>query len=479
MTRLSVSNDIHAPDTQRIALKSQRVVINQQITPAIIVIDGHTIEQVITGKALRDAADNLADILHDVGDKLIMPGLVDTHVHVNEPGRTDWEGFDTATHAAAAGGITTLVDMPLNCLPVTTSAEALQTKLDELHNKLWVDCAFWGGAIPQNTDHPAMLEQLLQAGVVGVKSFTIHSGIDEFPEVNESQMEAAMRVLARYDLPYLIHAELEHPTEKPDDFDPTSYQHFVDSRPCSWENNAIAMVIRVMEKLQQEDIAAKAHIVHLSSAEAIPMIADAQSRGLGLTAETCPHYLTLFAEEIPDGQPYYKCCPPIRGNDNRHQLWQGLKDQILNIVVSDHSPCTPHLKALEAGDLEQAWGGISGLQFGLPLIWDEGRKHGLTLTDLATLMCENPAEFIGAGHIKGKIAAGFQADIIVFDDTAQWTITPDIIQHKHKGTPYEGKTVMGKVIETWLSGQRVYSNHQDTPTFHGNARGKTLLKTYR
>lgn len=460
--------------SEAFALRARRTITPEGEQPATVVVNDGLIEAVAPYDC--DFQGPVTEV-HEV----LMPGLVDSHVHINEPGRTDWEGFDTATHAAAAGGITTLVDMPLNCIPVTTTAAALQEKLASVDGKLWVDCGYWGGATSDNLND---LPGLLKAGVLGVKSFTIHSGIDEFQCVDEGQLLTAMRHLAEAGLPHLVHAEVDdghthdHLGDTGADADislhPTigrSYQRFLASRPKSWENEAIAMVIRVMKQLQSEGLTPRAHIVHLSSSEALGMIAEARAGGLQLTVETCPHYLTLFAETIPDGGTLYKCCPPIRESGNRDRLWQGLKDGHIDFIVSDHSPCTPQLKALETGDIGDAWGGISALQFGLSLIWTEGRARGFALADLARLMAQRPADIAGLGNSKGRIAPGYSADFCFFDDCAHYTISAECIKHKHKMSPYIGKTVQGRVTETWLRGKPVFQ--QDS--YQGEASGRSLL----
>ena len=453
------------------ALRCQRVMLPGGEQAAMVIVDNGKIIDITD----YDSQPQCPVITID---EVLMPGLVDSHVHINEPGRTDWEGFDTATHAAAAGGITTLVDMPLNCIPVTTSQAALSAKLDSVGGKLWVDCGYWGGATADNLDD---LPKLLAAGVLGVKSFTIHSGIDEFQAVDETQLYNAMRLLAQAGLPHLVHAELE-PTQSHDHNDEnsaasapekigSSYSRFLASRPKNWENDAIAMVIRVMKKLRSEGLKPHAHIVHLSSSEALPMIKQARDEGLHLTVETCPHYLTLAAETIPDGGTLYKCCPPVRELSNQMLLWQGLKDGVIDFIVSDHSPCTPQLKALDTGDIGDAWGGISALQFGLSLIWTDAHKHDFTLADLTHLMAYKPADVAGIGDFKGRIAVGYDADFCVFDPTAQYTITADIIKHKHKVSPYLGKTVNGQIRQTWLRGHCIYRDGQ----YLGQALGTSVL----
>jgi allantoinase len=448
----------------RTIFKCKRVIFPEGESAAMIIVEGEVISQILPYD--EDTMIYPEDSFIDLHDLVLMPGLVDSHVHINEPGRTDWEGFDTATHAAAAGGITTVVDMPLNCIPVTTNASAFKEKLAVLEGKLWIDVGFWGGA---TADNLAQLPELLDEGVLGVKSFTIHSGIDEFQHVDEQQLKDAMRELAKKGLPHLVHAELDHAHSPPMSV-ASSYQSFLKTRPEAWENDAIAMVIRAMTQLKSEGLNPHAHIVHLSSASALPMIIEARESGLNITVETCPHYLVIDAESIPDGQAAYKCCPPIREKSNQQALWQGLKDGTINCVVSDHSPCTPNLKNIDSGDIENAWGGISGLQFGLSLMWTEAQKHGLTLADLVSLMASRSAELIQRTD-RGSIEKGKQADFVVFDPEASYVITPEIIHHKHKVSPYVGRTVKGAVKSTWLAGECIYQDNQ----FLGKARGRPLF----
>lgn len=455
----------------RFALKSNRVVTGDQIGSATLVIE----EGKISALLQPDQELPAGIPCEDLGDKTILPGLVDTHVHINEPGRTEWEGFNSATRAAAAGGITTLVDMPLNCSPVTTTADALQQKIESLQGKLWVDCGFWGGVVPGNLND---LDKLVQAGVLGVKSFTIDSGIDEFPPVGEEHLRKAIQTLAKYRVPYLIHAEIAPKDEAPISIG-KSYQSFLKSRPKSWENQAVNMMIGLLSEAAEKGIEGRVHIVHLSSADAIAAIAGARRQGLALTAETCPHYLTLSAEEIPDGKTLFKCCPPIREEENRAELWHGLAEGHIDFIVSDHSPCTPQLKKIDSGDLENAWGGISSLQFSLPLIWTEASKRGFSLEQVADWMAARPARFAGLIGSKGKIAVGYDADLIVFDDAAEYCIGPEQILYRHKVTPYEKREVRGRVERTYLRGTRVYQAENSAfIEFCNEPPGNTILKKY-
>ncbi len=331
-----------------------------------------------------------------------MPGLVDSHVHVNEPGRTEWEGFETATKAAAAGGITTIVDMPLNCIPVTTSRAALRIKQEAIAHLLRVDVALWGGVVPGNAGE---LAGMAADGIAGAKAFLVHSGIDEFPASSESDLRAAMTALARLGLPLIAHAELgAHLHEPPAGTAAREYSAYLDSRPPAAEDEAIRLLVRLCEETR-----CRTHIVHLSSASALPLVREAKARGLPFTAETCPHYLALAAEEIPDGRTEFKCAPPIRSRQNQAALWAALKDGTLELIVSDHSPCTPQLKGLDTGDFMSAWGGISSVQLSLPAVWSAARERGFTLRDLARWMCERPARLAGLSK-KGHIKAGYDAD---------------------------------------------------------------------
>ncbi len=448
------------------AIQSKNVIAQNTMLPACIEIKNNIII------AIHDYDAPLSCSVTDYGDLVIMPGLVDSHVHINEPGRTEWEGFNTATQAAAAGGITALVDMPLNCIPVTTTKTAFEEKLAAVHDKLWVDCGFWGGVIPENATNLDLLDDLLSAGVLGVKSFLIDSGVEEFPNVVAEDIRKAMPVLAKHNVPYLIHAELDCGS-----FNDVSigdkYNSFLASRPKKWENDAVDLMFELALEAKNNGYDCKVHIVHLSSDEALSSISKAKQLGLQFTAETCPHYLTLASENIPDGKTLFKCCPPIRENDNRERLWSALKNNQISFIVSDHSPCTPQLKHIDSGDIEKAWGGISALQFGLPLIWTEAKDRGFTLIDIARLMSYETAKFAGLDKIKGQIAVGFHADFAIVDPNKTFTISNDLIKHKHKITPYVGRNVCGEIQHTYVRGHLVYSldNFIDTP------KGKTLLKS--
>ena len=379
----------------------------------------------------------------------VLPGVVDTHVHINEPGRTDWEGFATATHAAAAGGVTTMVDMPLNCIPVTTTASALATKLEAIRGHLWVDCGFFGGVVPGNSSELGALEK---AGVLGFKAFMADSGIPEFPALSPRDLMTAMPLIARLGVPLLAHAELEGAVA-PSDFASDDYRSYLASRPKSWENAAIRILITEAGRTR-----CAVHVVHLSSAEALPLLAEARLGGVPITVETCPHYLTLTAEDIARGDTRFKCAPPIRESANREALWQGLSSGAIDCVVSDHSPCTPELKGLVAGDFQKAWGGISSLQLSLSLVWTEAKLRGFDLTDVARWLSSQPARLVGISDRKGRIASGLDADLVLFDPGASWTVVPEGIFHRHKITPYAGRTLTGRVAATYLRGRKIFAD---------------------
>ena len=452
-------------------IKSEKVLIEGHFAPATIVIENGIISSLENLNFSATGEGSKAKI-YDFGQKTIIPGLVDTHVHINEPGRTHWEGFATATQAAAAGGITTVVDMPLNCSPVTTSADALNQKLVSLEEKLWIDCGFWGGVVPDNLDE---LDDLIKAGVLGFKSFTIHSGLDEFPRVEKKHIRQAIQKLAKSDVPYLIHAELEG--EQDSSLSTSADQNiryidFLESRPRSWENNAIEMMISLAEEARQRGSEVHIHIVHLSSSDALDMIDAAKKSGLRISTETCPHYLTLNAESIPDFNPLFKCTPPIREAANNDNLWWGLEEGIIDFIVSDHSPCTSELKHLETGNFQQAWGGISSLQFGLPLIWTEARERGYPLEQVIEWMAYQPAKLAGLDASKGRIAVGYDADLVVFNEQFTSRISAETIKFRNKITPYLGRDVTGSVEQTFLRGNLIY----DLGMFSQKALGQPILR---
>jgi allantoinase len=425
------------------ALRSERVVGEHGVAPATVVVEGARIRDVLPGNATPVGVP-----VEDLGPRVLSPGLVDCHVHINEPGRTDWEGFTTATRAAAAGGVTTLVDMPLNCLPVTTRRAALEEKLRATEGQLHVDVGFWGGVIPGNARD---LPELAQAGALGCKAFLVHSGIDEFPNATEADLRAAMPALRDAGLPLLAHAELDLADAPGAGADARLYDTYLRSRPAAMEDAAIALLIGLAR-----ETGCAVHVVHLSSAASLPQIARAKAEGLRFTVETCPHYLCLEAEAIPDGATQFKCAPPIREHENREALWRGLAEGVIDLVVSDHSPCTPALKGRERGDFQAAWGGIASLQLGLPAVWTEARLRGHGLAELSAWMSARPAALAGVGHRKGRLAAGFDADLVVWDPEAELTVETDGLHFRHKISPYIGRRLFGRVERTVLRGQVVY-----------------------
>lgn len=379
-------------------------------------------------------------------DEALIPGLVDSHVHVNEPGRTEWEGFASATRAAAAGGVTTIIDMPLNSIPPTVSVEALEVKQQAAAGQAFVDVGFWGGAVPGNTGD---LRPLHEAGVFGFKCFLLHSGVDEFPQLEPEEMEKDLAELASFDSLLIVHAEDSQViADAPEPTGP-EYAGFLASRPRSAENKAIAQVIDAARRT-----GGRAHILHLSSADALPLISAAKREGIRLTVETCPHYLTLLAEEIPDGATAFKCCPPIREASNRELLWQGLQDGTIDFIVSDHSPSTLDLKDLEHGDFGVAWGGVSSLQLGLSLIWTEARRRGIPLETVLDWMSRRPAELAGLEQ-KGRLEVGADADFSVFAPEDTFVVETAKLHHKNPITPYAGKELTGSVRRTFLRGAEV------------------------
>ena len=436
-------------------LESSRVVFPDGVRPAALGIAQGRIA------ALEALAPPGASVRR-LGSRVISPGIVDCHVHINEPGRTEWEGFDTATRAAAAGGVTTLVDMPLNCLPVTTTGAALQQKLEACRGQCFVDVGFWGGVVPGNTSE---LPRLAGGGVLGCKAFLVHSGIDEFPNSSESDLRQAMPVLRDLGLPLLAHAELDLGADVRET-DPEVYHAFLESRPPAWEEAAIRLLIQLCRETR-----CPVHIVHLSAASCLPLLRAAKDEGLPFTVETCPHYLCLEAEQIPRGATEFKCAPPIRDHENREALWQGLLEGVIDFVISDHSPCTPGLKRRGGGNFHEAWGGIASLQLGLPTLWTEARRRGATLSQLARWMSAAPARFAGVARDKGQLRTGAAADLVIWDPDERYRIHSDRLFFKHKLSPYLEREVYGRVHQTLLAGELVYdgSGHPASP------RGQLLL----
>ena len=410
-----------------LVLRSRRVVTPSGTRPAAVCVKHGRIT----------AIEDYATPGQDLGDLALLPGLIDPHVHVNEPGRTDWEGFATATRAAAAGGVTSIIDMPLNCLPPTVSVAALAAKRHAARGQCHVDVGFWGGAVPGNLD---ILGDLQDAGVFGLKCFLVDSGVPEFPPLSAHGLRTA---LSAVDALFLVHAE--DPDEIRGARVSRRYADFLASRPRAAENRAVATVIDAARST-----GARVHVLHLSSADAVEMIGEAKRAGVRITAETCPHYVTLAAEEVPDGATQFKCCPPIREGSNQDVLWRGLATGVIDEIVSDHSPCPPALKLLDSGDFAGAWGGIASLQLGLPVVWTRARS-GFQLDDLARWMAQRPAEIVGLPR-KGRIAVGYDADLVAFAPEETFTVDPVRLHHRHAVTPYAGRRLYGVVHTTWLRG---------------------------
>jgi allantoinase len=403
----------------------------------------------------------------EAGDRVVLPGLVDSHVHVNEPGRTRWEGFASATRAAARGGVTTIVDMPLNSIPPTTTPDGLAQKIEAARGQCSVDVAFWGGLVPGNL---GLLAALHAAGVVGFKCFLIDSGVQEFPHVSEGELHAAMFELARLDATLIVHAEMPGPVAAAaGDLtgDPRRYETFLRSRPRAAEDEAVALLLRLCR-----ETGARVHVVHHSSADSLPLLREAKAAALPFTAETCPHYLTFAAEDVPDGATEFKCCPPVRERENRERLWEALADGTIDMVVSDHSPCPPEMKRRQEGDFIKAWGGISSLQFRLPVMWTEASRRGHTFRDLACWLSREPARLAGLFGRKGAITAGRDADLVIFDPEATFRVEPATNEHRHKLTPYEGMELKGAVVATYLRGEKVYEHGE----FSAAPAGTLLLR---
>jgi allantoinase len=447
MHEISLTLHLHSPQgcsntrSMTQAFVSSRVVTPEGVRPAAVVVEQGRIVSV------REPADAPRDaVLHQFGDLVLLPGLVDSHVHINEPGRTEWEGFATATRAAAAGGYTTLVDMPLNCLPETTTVAALEAKRRAAEGQCRVDWAAWGGLTGLNKEH---VTPLAEAGVAGFKSFLVNPGIEGFAMIDKQELEDALPTLARTGLPLLVHAELaEYMVPGGDGDDWQQYATYLRSRPDQSELAAIRMLIGLCRTYDF-----RLHIVHLATALALEELASARAEGLPVTVETCPHYLHFTAEEISPGGTLFKCAPPIRSRANREGLWQGLRDGVIDLIATDHSPCPPSMKQ---GDFRQAWGGIASLSVAISVIWTEMTERGLPLEDLARWMSAQPAKLAGLEERKGAIAAGWDADLVVFDPAEEFTLRAEDLQYRHLVSPYMGDKLRGKVKATFVRGIAAY-----------------------
>jgi allantoinase len=444
-----------------LVLRSRNTVLPDGIGPASVFVRGGVVAAVDDVAAPAGGAREI-----DAGDSVLMPGLVDTHVHLNEPGRTEWEGFETGTAAAAAGGVTTLVEMPLNAIPATVSAAALAAKRAAAEGRCRVDVGFWGGVVPGNA---AELPALWEAGAFGFKCFLAPSGVEEFPAVSEADLRRAMPVLAELGAPLLVHAELTSAgdAETVPAGDPRRYETYLRTRPPRMEVDAVALLVRLCR-----EFGTRVHVVHVAAAEALPLLHAARAEGLPITAETCPHYLYFAAEDVPDGATEFKCAPPIRGDAARDALWRALGTGVLDVIASDHSPAPPALKCRDSGDFLAAWGGIASLQLGLPAIWSRAREHGYTAGHLAAWMCAAPARLAGLGHRKGAIAPGMDADFVVWNPHAHRLVEPMNLFHRHKLSPYVGAILPGVVEATFLRGECIY----DGAGFPAAPTGRVLLR---
>jgi allantoinase len=443
-TDSTTASSLTPPD---FVVRGKRVVLTEGERAAAIHIRGGLI-------AAISAFDDLpsGSPLHEAGESVVMPGLVDTHVHINEPGRTEWEGFSSATRAAAAGGVTTLIEMPLNSIPATTTAAAYREKLAAAMGKLWVDVGFWGGVVPGNT---AELRPLWEAGIFGFKCFLVPSGVEEFAHVSDADLRAAAPELAALGAPLLAHSEIPGPIEAAakdlSKADSKSYATWLASRPREAENSAIELLIGLCR-----EFGIRAHVVHLSSSDAIQQLQHVKSEGLAISVETCPHYLTFVAEEIGNGATEFKCAPPIRERENLEKLWAALGDGTIDFIASDHSPCPPVMKLLDEGDFMRAWGGIASLQLSLPAVWTEGAKRGYAVQHLAAWLSAGPARLAGLEKRKGAIAVGCDADLVIWNPNAKFMVEPSQLHYRHKITPFAGRTLAGVVETTFLRGRKIY-----------------------
>ncbi|HXM90299.1 MAG TPA: allantoinase AllB [Candidatus Dormibacteraeota bacterium] len=443
------------------AFLSRRVVTPEGIRAAAVLVEGEVIREIVALDRVPPGAK-----IFDFGDAAILPGLIDAHVHINDPGRTEWEGFETATRAAAAGGFTCVLDMPLNCVPATTRVAALEAKRAAAKGRCWVDWAAWGGVVADNQHDIA---GLAAAGVRGFKCFLVHPGIDEFTMVTEQQLREALPHVAETGLPLLVHAELpdsiDAATKNLEEADWTEYPTYLQSRPEESELSAIKLLISLCREYNF-----RLHIVHLSASQALPALRAARLEGRPVSVETCPHYLHFQGEAISRGATQFKCAPPIRGAENREQLWSALKDGTLDLVATDHSPCPPEMKRFAAGSFRTAWGGITGLSVALPVMYTEARSRGFSLMDIARWMAEAPAKLVGCQLQKGKIAAGYDADLVVFDEASEFLVTRERLHHRHSFSPYLDERLKGEVKATYVRGRLVFANN----AFHGKPAGREL-----
>src|SRR5205807_1077699 len=445
------------------AYLSRRVVTPHGIRDAAVLVQDGRILDIVPPDRLPTEIPR-----KDFGEAAILPGLVDSHVHLNEPGRTEWEGFRTGTRAAAAGGYTLLVDMPLNCLPATTTVAALEAKRKAASGQCRADWMTWGGVVSDNQEH---IEDLAAAGVPGFKCFLIHPGIDGFTMVNEQELRAALPHVSRTGLPLLVHAELPGPvdaaTERLGHTNWSKYETYLQSRPDEAELSAFQLMISLGREYHF-----RPHIVHLSTSKALDMLRAAKSEGLPVSVETCPHYLHLSADKIPDGQTLFKCAPPIRSRENCEKLWRGLQDGVIDLVATDHSPCLPEMKRLDERNFRTAWGGISSLSLALPVMWTEASDRGFTLVDIARWMAEGPARLAGCATHKGRIAKDFDADFVVFEPEAGFIATEDHLRYRHRVSPYLGEKLRGVVKATYLRGNCVFADG----IFPGEPGGRELRR---
>jgi allantoinase len=445
-------------------VRGKRVVTPEGERAAAIHIRGGALAAITAFDEIPKAVS-----VHEAGDAVVMPGIVDTHVHINEPGRTEWEGFSTATRAAAAGGVTTLIEMPLNSIPATTTTAAFREKLAAAAGKLSVDTGFWGGVVPGNV---AELKPLWDAGIFGFKCFLVPSGVEEFASVNEADLRAALPQLAAIGAPLLAHAEMPGPiadaiAKLPKGASPKRYATWLASRPHEAEDEAIALLIQLAREFK-----ARVHVVHLASSDSIVQLRHARDAGLALSVETCPHYLSFASEDIADAATEFKCAPPIRSRENREKLWAGLGDGTIDFIVTDHSPCPPAMKLPAEGDFLRAWGGIASLQLSLPAVWTQARSRGYPVTRLAEWLCAAPARLAGLDGRKGAIAVGCDADFVIWNPDARFRVDAARLHHRHKVTPYAGQELAGVVETTYLRGRKIFERGE----FLSPATGQVLRR---